>query len=149
MSVRWQWWDWTNYFHQVLIWPCSIVHCLKLLLLLYLQLKMSRALATARFKPEDLDSEEASSFMENLDAFLAEEKTRAQQRIRTCEALVNDPNLTSSSVKDGIALSALSLGASEKSQQKKSCRSPINRRNPKTTHGAVFLSVRTTLNPIV
>ena len=79
-------------------------------MLLFLQLKMSRALATARFKPEDLDSEEASSFMENLDAFLAEEKTRAQQRIRTCEALVNDPNLTSSSVKEGIGFTCVAVG---------------------------------------
>ena len=50
-------------------------------------------------------------------------------------------------LKTVLALSALPLGASVKSQQKKSRRSPINRRNPKTTHGAVFLSVRTTLNP--
>ena len=62
---------------------------------------MSRALATARFKPEDLEFGDLSTLMENLDVFLNEEKVRAQQRIRKCEALINDSNLNSLSIKEG------------------------------------------------
>ncbi len=62
---------------------------------------MSRALATACFKPEGLDSSDLSVFMENLDSFLNDEKSRAEHRIKTCESLLNDSNLTSPSIKDG------------------------------------------------
>ncbi len=62
---------------------------------------MSRALATARFKAEGLDSSDLSAVMESLDAFLTDEKSRAENRIKTCESFLNDPNLTSQSIKDG------------------------------------------------
>ena len=62
---------------------------------------MSHALATARFKPEDSDSTELSNLMENLDSFLSDEKGRAEQRIKTCESFLNNPGLTSASLKDG------------------------------------------------
>jgi hypothetical protein len=62
---------------------------------------MSRALATARFKPDDLESPDVAAFMENLDSFLTEEKVRAQQRIRACEILINDVTLNSAAIRDG------------------------------------------------
>ncbi len=62
---------------------------------------MSRALATARFKADGLDSSDLSAIMENLDSFLTDEKSRAEHRIKTCESFLNDPNLTSQSIKDG------------------------------------------------
>ena len=89
---------------MVLLYKCLVFRCplyVVITILMQFSVEMSHALATARFKPEDSDSTELSNLMESLDSFLSDEKGRAEQRIKTCESFLNNPGLTSASLKDG------------------------------------------------